>query len=76
VKQVFEVTQAYEMIRFKRKGNHILDGDQFLANLFMPLIETLLEIHGDHVKKRSAEYFNQVTNQKTVQFDEYDLLYT
>jgi hypothetical protein len=51
--------------------------EEFLANLYAPLVELLFEIHNDHSAKRPLSYFNQPIKQKKYTFeDEYDLLYT
>ena len=61
IHHTLEVAGAHDMIRFRRSGNHTLQADQFLANLYAPLMESLLELHKDHTYKKTADYFNSVS---------------
>ena len=68
IQQIEEVVDSFDMVKYKRTDRIYNKKDQFLANLFIPLIQVLHEIHGDHVKK--------TLTLKQYMLDEMDLLYT
>jgi hypothetical protein len=66
VKNLEDLVISSDMIRLKRQDKSYRRKDQFLANLFVPLMNLLNEIHKDHLGIVSINYSSQ----------EYDDLYT
>lgn len=68
MKQIEDLVTCYDMVKLKRTDKTYWKKDQFLANLFIPLISILNEIHKEHSGK--------VLTLKQYLFSEMDLLYT
>jgi hypothetical protein len=68
VQQIEEVIDFFDMVKYKRTDRIYNKKDQFLANLFIPLIHLLHEIHKEHS--------GRVLTLKEYMVNEMDLLYT
>ena len=68
VQQIEEVIDSFDMVKYRRTDRIYNKKDQFLANLFIPLIHLLNEIHKEHSAK--------TLTLKKYMLDEMDLLYT
>ncbi len=68
IQQIEEVIDSFDMVKYKRTDRIYNKKDQFLANLFIPLIQLLHEIHKEHSMK--------TLTLKKYMMDEIDLLYT
>lgn len=51
MKQIEDLVTCYDMVKLNRTDKTYGKKDQFLANLFIPLIHTLNEIHKEHSGK-------------------------
>jgi hypothetical protein len=56
MKQIEELVASKEMVKLKRTDKTYGKRDQFLANLFIPLIHQLNEIHNEHCGKPTLKF--------------------
>jgi hypothetical protein len=75
VKDVYSLVATYDMVKLKREDKSYGRIDQFLANLYIPILEAIHQIHKEHSGECTGKCM-PVTPLKVYQFDEMDLLYS
>ena len=70
MKQIEDLSISLEFVKLKRTDKSFGRKDQFLANLFVPLIEILYEIHTEHTSTYKSIPLKEYI------FDDTDLLYS